>query len=136
MQTHHPKEIQMNRMIALLSLVFAMTLTVSAATTQPTREHLSKTQLSALIATAKTPAEHQRIADYYRAQSVDLLTQSEYHAQMAAGFKLNPSTNNDKFQRQTVNHCAYLAQSLKTQSVKAEALAKQHEEMATAAEQK
>jgi hypothetical protein len=55
---------------------------------------------------------------------------------MAAGFKLNPSTNNDKFQRQTVNHCAYLAQSLKTQSVKAEALAKQHEEMATAAEQK
>jgi hypothetical protein len=120
----------MKHMIAVL--VFAMTLTVSgrAATTQQTQDQLSKKQLSALIATAKTPAEHERVAAYYRAQASDFLAQSRYHAQMASDFKANPSTNNDKVVRQTVNHCAYLAESLKTQSSKAAELAKQHEQMA------
>jgi hypothetical protein len=119
----------MKHMIAVL--VFAMTLTVSgrAATTQQTQDPLSKKQVSALIATAKTPAEHERIAAYYRGQASDYLAQSQYHAQMASEFKGNPATNNDKVVRQTVNHCAYLAESLRAQSAKAAELARQHEQM-------
>ncbi len=126
----------MNRMIAVFSLVLATTLTVSAASTPQSQQNLSKSQLSALTASAKTPAEHERIAQYYRAQAVKFLAQSQYHAQMAADFRQNSATSNAKFERQTVDHCAYLAQSLKLQSTKAEELAQQHERMAAAAQQK
>ena len=128
----------MKRMISVLSLVFVMTLTVSgyAITTSQTPDHLSKKQLSALVATAKTPAEHERIANYYRVQANDDLVQSRYHAGMATQFKTNPVASNSKFSRQTVDHCAYLAQSLKDQSVKAENLARQHDEMAKDSDQK
>lgn len=126
----------MNRMIAVFSLVLATTLTVSAATAPQTQQDLSKSQLSALTAAAKTPAEHERIAEYYRAQAARYLAQSQYHAQMAVEFRQNPLTNSAKFERQTVSHCAYLAESLKQQSTKAEELAQQHEQMAAAARQR
>lgn len=117
-------------------LTFALALTLPAfatSTSQP--EHLSKKQLATLIATARTLAEHQRIADYYRALSDKLMAESSHHAAMAAEFRANPATNNHKSQYGTVNHCEYLAQSLKAQAEKAEALALQHEQMAQAAGQ-
>jgi hypothetical protein len=47
----------------------------------PTIDHLSKRQLNTLIATAKTPAEHQRIAEFYLSQAQDYVAQSKEHAQ-------------------------------------------------------
>jgi hypothetical protein len=47
--------------------VVAFGQTISSQQTKP--EHLSKRQLNSLIATAKTPAEHQRIAQYYQAKA-------------------------------------------------------------------
>ncbi len=118
-------------------LTFALALTLPAfatSTSQP--EHLSKKQLAALIATATTPAQHQRIADYYRPESDKLMAESNYHAAMAAAFRANPMTNNLKAAFRTVDHCEYLAKSLKAKAEKAEALALEHERMAEAAEHK
>jgi hypothetical protein len=117
-------------------LTFALALaapTFATSTSQP--EHLSKKQLAALIATARTPAEHRRIADYYRTQSDKLMAESNHHAAMAAEFRANPATNNHKSAYGTVNHCEYLAQSFKAKAEEDLALAREHERMAQAAEQ-
>jgi hypothetical protein len=128
----------MKRMIAVLSVV--LTLVVTAFAQAPGTAHgpetLSKKQLHSLIATAKTPAEHQRISNYYRTQAQSYLAQSKEHAQMAKGYKANPAVNNTKFAIQTVGHCEYFAKTFGEQSVKAEELAKMHEQMAKDAEEK
>src|SRR4051794_6776604 len=127
----------MKRSLVILSIVLALTFTAFSQT-QPTakNEKLSEKQLLALIATAKTSADHTRIADYYQAQATNYLAQSKEHEQMAAAYKKNPIFNGSKFATGTVNHCEYVAQSLKKDSDEAQDLAKIHEEMAKEATEK
>jgi hypothetical protein len=96
-----------------------------------TMEHLSKHQLSELIATAKTPAEHQRIAKFYQSQAQDYLAQSKEHAREAEQAKNNPMRNSNKAVFSTVNHCEYLARKFSDLASKSQELARQHEQMAT-----
>jgi hypothetical protein len=120
-----------------LATVLAFTAAGHAQTAKQSKaENLSSKQLIALSSAAKTPAEHQRIADYYQAKSQDLLAQSNEHAQMAQAYRNNPVTNSSKAERGTVDHCTYLAVSLKARSVKMQELAQAHEQMAKDAGQK
>jgi hypothetical protein len=82
----------MKRTIAILSLVFVLTVAAFAQIApapQPKPEHLSMVQLNTLISTAKTPAEHLRIAQYYQAEAQDYLAQAKEHEQMVADYKAN-----------------------------------------------
>ena len=123
--------------LSALSLAAVMTAaavgqTTSAPQTRP--EHLSKGQLYTLISTAKTPAEHQRIAQYYQAKAQDYLAQAKEHEQMVAAYKANPSLVNDKNRASTINHCEYFAHTFKDLAVKTQELAQLHEQMAKDAE--
>jgi|GEM_PF-1908860 hypothetical protein len=124
----------MKRTIVVFAFVIALSASTFAATSRPAQQ-LSGKQVSALIASAKTSAEHQKIADYYRAKAQSYLAESNEHERMAAQFAANPITNNAKTVHGTVNHCQYLAQSLKAKSVRAQELAFEHEKMAKQAEQ-
>jgi hypothetical protein len=128
----------MNRTIATLSFatVLAFTSVAAFAQTQPNPDKLSKQQLVSLIASAKTPAEHIRIAQYYGAKAQDYLAQSNEHAQMAEQFKQNPVTSSSKFSTGTVNHCEYLAQNFKQKAERMQKLEAEHEQMAKDAEQR
>ena len=127
----------MKRSIVILSFVLALIFTVSSkAQSTANGEKLSKKQLLALISTAHTPAEHTRIAEYYQAQATAFLAESKEHEEMATAYRNNPATNNSKFVAGTVNHCEYIAQSLKKDADQAQDLAKLHEEMAKGATQK
>jgi superoxide dismutase len=106
------------------------------AQTQPSSDNLSKQQLLSLISSAKTPAEHIRIAQYYGAKAQDYLAQSKEHAQMAEQFKSNSLTSSAKFSAGTVNHCEFLAQNLKQKAEQMQKLAAEHEQMAREAGQK
>jgi hypothetical protein len=117
----------MKRILFVLITVIALSVHTFAA------EQLSPKQLASLVASAKTTAEHERIANQYRAQADKLLAESNDHARMAAAFRANPVTNNEKRASATVNHCEYLAQSLRERSRKIRALAEEHERMAQAA---
>jgi len=97
----------------------------------PSKEHLSKHQLNTLIATAKTPAEHQRIAQFYQTQAQDYLAQSKEHAREAEQSSNNPMRNNNKAVFSTVNHCEHFAQRFSDLAFKSRKLAEQHEQMAT-----
>jgi uncharacterized protein YacL (UPF0231 family) len=126
------------RIFSILSLAFAMTVaafgqTTSAQQTKP--ERFNKRQLNTLIATAKTSAEHQRIAQYYQAKAQDYLAQAKEHEQMVAAYKANPSLT-AKSQASTINDCEYFVQTFKDLAVKSQELAQLHEQMTEEAEQK
>lgn len=116
-----------------IGFVFALLLAVTAPTfADSAHEQLSQKQLAVLIANANTPAEHQRIADYYHAQAKSLLAESYKHVWMGADYARNPV----KGVRTLSDHCAYLSKDLKAKSEKATELAAQHEQMAKEAEKK
>jgi hypothetical protein len=116
--------------------VLAFTSFAAMAQAQPSSDNLSKQQLLSLIVSAKTPAEHIRIAQYYGAKAQDYLAQSKEHAQMAEAFKQNSLTSSSKFSTGTVNHCEFLAQNFKQKAEQMQKLEREHEQMAKEAGQK
>ena len=124
--------------LSILSLAFVMTLaafgqTTSAQQTKP--EHFSKRQLNTLIAEARTPAEHQSIAQYYQAKAQDYLAQAKEHEQMLAAYKANPSIG-AKSRAAFVDHCKSYSQYSKDMAVESQELAQLHEQIARDVEQK
>ena len=129
----------MKRSLGILAVVFVIMLSAvwQVSTAQQHKpENLSKQQLLSLIASAKTPAEHRRVAEYYHATAKDYLAQAKEHAEMAEAYKKNPMTNSSKFATGTVDHCEYFAQSFKEMATKMQELADMHEQMAKDAEAK
>ena len=129
----------MKRTIAILSLVFVLTVAAfaqGAPAPQPKPEHLSKQQLNTLIATARTPSEHRRIAQYYRAKTQDYLAQAKEHEAMIAAYKANSSLSNDKNQASTISHCEYFVTTFKALADNSEEMATLHERMAQEAPEK
>lgn len=128
----------MKRAIVFLSsiAVLAVLAFSTVAQAQPNQEKLSKQQLLSLISTAKTPAEHSRLAAYYGAEAQDYLAQSKEHEQMGAAYKKNPAFNTSKSTNGPINHCEYLSQHLKESATEMQKLAQEHEQMAREAGQK
>lgn len=117
-------------MKSVLTFIVLAFLPFVSNTAYAQQEHLSGKELAALVTSARTPAEHERIAAWYRAQSERYSAEAAKHAQMAAEFRKNPTTNNTKMEQATVNHCEYVAKSLKAKAFAANNLAQKHEEMA------
>ena len=125
----------MKRMFAVLSVVsLTLVMTVAAVAQAPSTkakpEQLSKQQLNTLISTAKTPAEHQRIASFYEANALDYRAQVQEHEAMILAYKSNSSISNDKNRASTISHCEYFVKSLNNLAAKNDELAKLHKEMA------
>jgi hypothetical protein len=131
----------MKRTLSILSLAFILTFTALGQMQMPMAmktgpENLSKQQLLSLIATAKTPAEHQRIAQYYEAQAQKYLALSKEHAAMAEQYKKNPLMGANKHFTSTLGYCESLVGSFQKLSVKMQQLAEVHLQMAKEAAQK
>jgi hypothetical protein len=125
--------------LSVLSLAFVMTVAAlgqTPATPQSKPEHLTKQQLNTLIATAKTPTEHRRIAQYYQAKVLDYLAQAKEHEAMVAAYKANTSLSNEKDQASTISHCEYFVKTFKALADNSQELATLHERMAKEAPEK
>lgn len=132
----------MKRTIAIVTAIFAFTLSAAAAPrasgliskqelASESSKPISNNELASMIANAKTPAEHQQLADYYHALSRSLLAESNKHAQMRAEY----GNNRGKGVQVLIDHCSYLTRDLKAASEKAAKLASDHEQMAKVAAQ-
>jgi hypothetical protein len=122
----------MKRTLAVLSLVFVLAFTAySQNTTSQQTEKLGKKQLAALVANAKTPADHARLATYYTAQAQNDLDEAQFHEQMAGNFHDSAVASSDKFATGTIKHCLYIHDHLKQEAAKMQVLAQQQEQMAT-----
>jgi hypothetical protein len=128
---------------SLLALIIALTLVSftfaypAAAQNSPT---IGKKELKVLLKTAKEPAEHQKIAAYYRQEAARLTQSAKEHEELAAIYKQNPpnpameSKHGSSVEGAT--HCNRWAELDGEQAKEAQALAVLHEGMAKNSEKK
>ena len=115
---------------AALALASAAFLAEAAAI-----KKLSNKELKALIETAKTPAEHKRLADYYAALAVEYEEESKDHTAQAAAYAKNPSIQESKMPGagNTVSHCKFLATKYSEMAETARMMSTMHADMAKTA---
>lgn len=107
--------------LALVALVALGTPVASAA------EH--DHDMGAMIGTAKSKADHERIATMFETEAAEARAQSEKHKKMADAYRKsgNPAI---VAKSGLVEHCETLAKSFATAAEEYAALAKMHREMA------
>jgi hypothetical protein len=116
-------------LLALLSFVRTSSVTAGS---KPT---LTKKELKALIASAKTKDDHQKLADYYKAETVRLEAEAKDHDEMAEAYKKNPSPMAVKHPEAIgEGHCHEMARRFRETAAQAQELAAMHEDMAKAAQ--
>ena len=117
--------------IFLASLSFVRTSSVTAGS----KPALSRKEVKALIAGAKTKDDHQKLADYYKAEAERLQAEATDHEEMAEAYKKNPSPLAVKHPEAFgEGHCHEMARRFHEAAVQAQELAAMHEDMAKAAE--
>ena len=129
----------------LFSAAIMLTLALSLLTTRSMASNansvITKKEFKTLLKTAKEPAEHRKIAEYYRKEAARLNVSAKEHEELAEIYAKNPpnpameSKHGSAF-GQGASHCKLWAELDTKQATEAEALAAMHEELAKAAEQK
>ena len=131
------KTARINLSLVALALVSFTSVYPAAAQNQAT---ISKKELKVLLKTAKEPAEHQKIAAYYRQEAARLTQSAKEHRELAAIYEQNPPNPAMEAKHGTsvegVSHCRRWAELDSEQAKEAEALAALHEGMAKDAEKK
>jgi hypothetical protein len=124
-------------LIIALTLVSFTSVYSGAAQNRPT---LNKKELKVLLKSAKGPAEHQKIAAYYRQEAARLTQIAKEHGELAAIYKQNPPhpamESKHGSSVEGVSHCSRWAELDAEQAKEAEALAVLHEGMAKDTEKK
>ena len=85
-----------------------------------------------MIATAKTAADHQAIADYYKQQAKEAQEQADRHKKMAQEYSM-ASIGSQASKTHFHQHCEALVRNYESAAKEYNDLAKMHEEMAKAA---
>lgn len=115
----------------LVMLAFAGLLITGTASAQV----IEKSELKKLIASATSPADHERIAKHYEAKAVDLENEAREHQELAAEYRRNPTGHETKhpMSGQTAGHCELFARKFAEAAKDARQLAADHRSMAKAA---
>lgn len=103
-----------------------------ASEAQTAGKTLSKKQLSELVATAKTAADHRKLAEHYRAEAAKHEAEAKEHVELAAKYKANPTINDLKRPGapDTASHCLTFAEHCRKLAASMTEMAAMHEEMA------
>lgn len=109
----------MNTKLFLAGILFASL--VGCASVVPTMN-----DIPASIATASTPAEHQRIADFYTQKALDYDAAAVQHEQIAKAYTGRPKSNPGSMSA----HCRALRDQFSAAAKEARALAQMHVQMA------
>ena len=92
--------------------------------------NLTKTELKTLIGTAKTPADHTKLANYYRYQASVLQAEVKDHEEMAAAYDKNQMGHPIPKGQTLGTHCRNLVKYIADEAKEANEMATMHEEMA------
>ncbi len=117
--------------VSFAMLSFASVYAAAANAQRP----LTKHELNTLLKNAKTPADHLRIASYYRGEAQRLSSSSQEYLKQAAVYDKNPpfpameSKHGAAF-GMGASHCRFWAKQDAEDAAKAEAQAALHEDMA------
>lgn len=122
-----------SKALRVLSILITFTIAVPPAQPAAQQDKLTKKELKALIASAKAPADHERIAAYYRAEVQRLDAKYRQHEEDLAGYNRNPLRYSSKYPTMG-DHCRGWASYYKMAAERAAALATMHERLAQKAQ--
>lgn len=91
---------------------------------------LAPQQIEALVLSAKTNAEHTRLAVYYGARAASDLAQAMHHEQIALKYGASPVGSSSKFASGTVDHCMAIARQFKLHAARMRKLQQEQEQLA------
>ena len=118
--------------IALFAL---MLVSVSSQAASTSGDTLTNKQVKELIANAKTPADHMKLAKHFDAKADELAAESQKHAQLADQYRHTQVLASDEhtptnYYVDEAEHCAHLASKLSEAADAARDLAHDHEKVA------
>ena len=117
----------MKRIFVIAATVLALALGATAAESSAT---MSKKEARELASKATTPADHQRLALYFKAEAARFDADADDHTEMVSGYRENPKIKATQGFTDAINHCDSLAKKLKEAAAEDRALAAAHEAMA------
>jgi len=130
------KAYPMVRRVALLTVLTYASIApapdaVGAATAQRHSPHLTHRQLAALLVKARSPSDHERLADYYRSEARRLQSEAKRHERFARAFGDNTAPDNpDHFNvSRTARHCYNVAKDYLKEAREASAQAAHQEQL-------
>jgi hypothetical protein len=137
MKNKHHRVGQRMALAGLASVLFFRTL-IPGAAAEP-RPNLTKKELKVLLATAKTPGDHARLAAYYRDKARHLRAQEQEFSAEAANLATHPSAVEGKCTQSflskqgpscnSASHYKYFAEESAKKAKDAEALAAEQQQL-------
>jgi hypothetical protein len=116
------------------SMVLAVLIVVLAgqAPAVEPKDELKSKEVKALVASAKTPADHMKLARHYTAMAAKHVAEAQQHEVLAAEYTRNPQLGASKHPMapNTAEHCKYFAEHCRKAAREMQAMAAAHEEMA------
>jgi hypothetical protein len=116
------------------SMVLAVVMVISAgqALAIGPKDELKPNEVRALVANAKTPADHMKLAHHYTAMAAKHEAEAQEHEALAAEYTKNPELGGDKHPMgpNTAEHCKFFAEHCREAAKEMKAMAAAHEEMA------
>ena len=116
------------------SMLLAVLIMVSAAQAGAVdaKGELTSKEVKALVANAKTPADHMRLAHHYTAMAAKHDAEALDHEALAAEYSRNPQLGAIKHTGapNTAEHCKYFAEHCRNAAKEMRLMAAAHEEMA------
>jgi hypothetical protein len=96
---------------------------------------LPKTEVRALVASAKSKADHMKLARHFQATALQMEAQAQEHQELVKEYRRNPTGDEQKHpgSARTASHCEYFAEHMAKAAREARLLAAGHERMAESA---
>jgi hypothetical protein len=116
------------RSVATGLLVFGLAGFASAQSSSEGR--LSKKEVRALLASASTPADHEKLSRHFEAKAADLEADAVEHEELAVVYRTPPPSTKGVAPVRWDQHCKSLATSLRKSAADARKLADDHKKMA------
>lgn len=115
-----------------LTVLLGVAVPSLAGAPNPAQPVLTKKELKAAIASAKTVQDHRRIATYYKAEANRMSAEAKEHDELAAAYAKTGNAHAIKhpMSGQTAEHCKYFSDAARKAAQASQELAKLHEEMA------
>lgn len=127
---------------SLSGIVLGLTLAATsfAAQSTPTPQtakapQLTEKELLALLETAKTPADHEKLAAYYDGEAADFDAKASKHKRFAAAYRRmpapgNPTRNIPDTRASAASHCDNIAAESEKAAKEARSMAEHHRMLA------
>ena len=126
--------------LLFILLLLSASSTPAFSSSAKAKSNITKAELRVLLKTAKTPAEHRKIAEYYRQEVARLTAVAKEHSDLAAVYAQQPPNPALEAKHgsavEGASHCRRWAELTEQEATEAASLAELHEGMAKVAEQK